>query len=278
MGLANTIPFLLNHPLSRGRRAETLSRFALWQLRSRTIGGAVPFEFVNGSKLLAAPGLTGATGNLYVGLHEFEEMAFALHFLRPGDLFADVGANVGSYTILAAAGIGSRVSAFEPGVEAFGWLTRNIALNCVENLVNAHQMALGASRGTARFTDSLDTTNRVDANGTKTITMETLDGALAGDCPSLLKIDVEGYEPEVLAGAARTLDNRTLQAVIMEMNHPGCEAPLIARGFERVSYDPTARALLPAAQSANGLFVRPRELVETKLKDATRFSVRGWHI
>jgi hypothetical protein len=37
-----------------------------------------------------------ATGNLYVGLHEFEEMAFLLHFLRRGDLFADVGANVGS--------------------------------------------------------------------------------------------------------------------------------------------------------------------------------------
>jgi hypothetical protein len=104
MGLANTIPFLLNHPLSRGRKVATLTRFALWQCRARTVGGAMPFEFVNGSKLLAAPGLTGATGNLYVGLHEFEEMAFALHFLRPGDLFADVGANVGSYTILVFCG------------------------------------------------------------------------------------------------------------------------------------------------------------------------------
>jgi hypothetical protein len=53
----------------------------------------------------ATSGMTGATGNLYVGLHEFEEMAFLLHFLRPGDLFADVGANVGSYTILAAVAV-----------------------------------------------------------------------------------------------------------------------------------------------------------------------------
>ena len=60
----------------------------------------------------------GATGNLYVGLHEFEEMAFLLHFLRRGDLFADVDANVGSYTILAAVAVGTEAIAFEAGKSA----------------------------------------------------------------------------------------------------------------------------------------------------------------
>jgi FkbM family methyltransferase len=278
MGLANTIPFLLNHPLSRGRKVATLARFALWQLRSRTVGGTVPFEFVNGSKLLAAPGLTGATGNLYVGLHEFEEMAFALHFLRPGELFVDVGANVGSYTILAAAGIGARVAAFEPGTEAFGWLTRNIALNRVGHLVSARRTALGRSQGKARFTASLDTTNRIDNSGSETVAMDTFDGVFAGDCPSLIKIDVEGYEPEVLAGAERTLANPALQAVILEMNQPDCAEPLIARGFAHVSYDPMTRELLRGRQAGNGLFVRPREAVAAKLRQAPQFIVRGRRI
>jgi hypothetical protein len=42
------------------------------------------------------------SGNIYAGLHEFGDMAFVLHFLRAGDLFADVGANIGSYTVLAS--------------------------------------------------------------------------------------------------------------------------------------------------------------------------------
>ena len=46
--------------------------------------------------------MTGATGNIYAGLHEFVDMAFCLHLLRSGDLFVDVGANIGSYTVLAS--------------------------------------------------------------------------------------------------------------------------------------------------------------------------------
>lgn len=48
--------------------------------------------------------MTGATGNWYCGLQEYEDMSFVLHALRPGDLFVDVGANIGSYSILAAGG------------------------------------------------------------------------------------------------------------------------------------------------------------------------------
>jgi len=189
-----------------------------------------------------------------------------------------VGANVGSYTILAAAGVGAQVAAFEPGAEAFGWLTRNVALNRVEHLVTAHRLALGARRGRARFTAALDTTNRIDDDGTESVALDTLDSVLGGACPSLLKIDVEGYEPEVLAGAERTLANPALQAVIMEMNQPDCAGPLIARGFAQVSYDPMTRELLRARQAGNGLFVRPRQAVAAKLKQAQPFIVRGWRI
>lgn len=53
--------------------------------------------------------MTGATGNIYVGLHEFEDMAFLLHVLRRTDLFVDVGANIGSYTILAGGAAGAKL-------------------------------------------------------------------------------------------------------------------------------------------------------------------------
>ena len=67
-------------------------------------------------------------------------------------VFADVGANVGSYTILASAAIGVHVLAFEPDDEAFTWLLRNIELNRVCGHVQARREAVGANIGVAPFT------------------------------------------------------------------------------------------------------------------------------
>jgi hypothetical protein len=50
--------------------------------------------------------MEGRRADVTVGLFEFEEMAFVLHALRGDELFVDVGANVGIYTVLAAGGVG----------------------------------------------------------------------------------------------------------------------------------------------------------------------------
>ena len=84
MGILNTLSFLLNHPLSQGRKLQTLRRLVAWQIGARLVPGPVACPFANGSWLLVQPGLTGATGNLYVGLHEFADMAVVLHVLRGG--------------------------------------------------------------------------------------------------------------------------------------------------------------------------------------------------
>jgi hypothetical protein len=87
--------------------------------------------------------MTGATGNIYSGLHEFEDMGFLLHFLRPDDLFVDIGANIGSYTILASAAIGAATIAFEPVPDTHEWLRLNVAINNVDNKVERRREALG---------------------------------------------------------------------------------------------------------------------------------------
>lgn len=91
-----------------------LLRFVKWQIGNRLVLGPVAARFVNDARLFVQKGMTGATGNLYVGLHEFEDMSFVLHGLRPDDLFVDVGANVGSYTVLAGAAVGASCVSFEP--------------------------------------------------------------------------------------------------------------------------------------------------------------------
>lgn len=296
MSIRNTLSFLLNHPLSQGRKLQTLRRFAAWQIGARLVPGPVACPFANDTWLLARPGLSGATGNVYVGLHEFEDMAFVLHVLRGGDLFIDIGANIGSYTVLAVAGAGAAGLAFEPGSTAFAWLEHNVRLNGIADRTELHQQAVGARSGTVALTADGDTVNHIVTDPaadsrTETVAMTTLDEALAGRTPIMLKIDVEGFETEVLNGAAQTLKVPTLRCVLLELNGSGrrygyddaaIRRQLIASGFEECRYRPFERRLLERraddAPSANALFIRDRAFVEARLQNAPPIEVNGWRI
>jgi FkbM family methyltransferase len=296
MSLLNTLSFLLNHPLSQGRKLATLRRFAAWQIGARLVPGPVVCPFANGSSLLVRPGMTGATGNLYVGLHEFADMAFVLHVLRGEDLFVDVGANIGSYTVLAAAGAGATCLAFEPGSAAFAWLERNVRLNGIADRTELHRQAVGARSGQMALTTDGDTVNHIvtdPAAGarTETVAMTTLDEALARRTPLMLKIDVEGFETEVLNGAAQTLNAPTLRCVLLELNGSGqrygyddaaIRRRLLASGFEECVYQPFTRQILSRSAdqppSANALFVRDRVFIATRLQDAKPIEVNDWRI
>ena len=269
--------WIINHPLSKGRRFRNIARFLSWQIGSRLSQTARVFEFANGARMLARPGMTGATGNLYVGLHEFVEMAFLLHFLRPGDLFADVGANVGSYSVLAGAAVGADVIAFEPG-EAFPWLVRNLELNGLTRAL-ARRIAVGATNGIVSFTYGEDTMNRIDPRGAVAVAITTLDAACRERAPTLIKIDVEGFEADVLQGAGSILENPNTQAVIMELNDPAAREHLERQGFVCCSYDPLRRsmtAIEPA--SRNGIFVKDLTATGHRVGIAPPFTVRGWTI
>jgi hypothetical protein len=82
--VSQTLEFITRHPLTRERPLSALARFACWQAGSR-IKDEVTFEWIEGAKLIAKNGMTGATGKIYCGLHEFSDIAFLLHFYRPGD-------------------------------------------------------------------------------------------------------------------------------------------------------------------------------------------------
>ena len=95
-----TLRFLATHPLTARYPAGAFWRYGRWQIESR-LRPEVEVDWIEGTKLVARNGMTGATGNIYCGLHEFADMAFVIQMLRPGDLFVDIGANIGSYTVLS---------------------------------------------------------------------------------------------------------------------------------------------------------------------------------
>ena len=230
MALANTLGFIVRHPLNRNRKLRGLWQFARWQIRIRFGGGPVVHDWISGSKFLVARGETGLTGNVYCGLHEVEDMGFVLHFLRSDDLFVDVGANSGSYTILAAGVVGADCVAFEPGSDAFARLEANIALNIADDRVQAINAGVASESGMLQFTAGEDTMNRVltandDHSEGISIPVVTLDEALDGRSPRLIKIDVEGFEEDVVRGAQRTLADPELKALILELNGSGSTIP-----------------------------------------------------
>jgi FkbM family methyltransferase len=274
----------------------TLARFARWQLSSRLAFGASVVPFVDGSVLIVARGMTGATGNVYVGLHECHDMGFFLHLLRAGDLFLDLGANVGSYTVLGAKGTGCDCVSVEPIDATYQRLIDNVRVNRIEELVHTHCVALGGERGTLRLSSDLDTMNHVvDAHyrgASKLVDVVRLDD-LVDRSPLAIKIDVEGFEHEVLRGAPRILADRQLRAVLIETNDlnerysagapPTARALLESAGFARYRYDACARELSEwrnsrEDSSGNSLYLRDPDFIRLRLRAAPTFRVGPWTI
>lgn len=293
MSLLRTLRFIMNHPLNREYKFGAVRRFVRWQLASRLAPGAIVVDWVNGARLLARSGETGVTGNIYTGLHEFADMAFVLHFLRQEDLFVDVGANVGSYTVLACAAAGARGLAFEPVPGTFERLRENIRINHLDKRVIAVCKGVGAKREVVKVTKDRNTTNRVlmdDELGYEAVDVDvvTLDTFLQAETPNMIKIDVEGWETPVLEGARKMLEKQDLRAVVMELNgsgrHFGYDEEKILSmmfecGFQTFSYDPFERKL----ENLNGknllqgntLFLRDIQFVVERVETAGKVSIFG---
>jgi FkbM family methyltransferase len=294
VSVLDTFRFIAGHPLTRDRKAQAFGRWLQWQISSRAWPHPAVVPFVNDTRLLVRSGMTGATGNIYCGLHEFEDMAFVLHFLRPGDLFADVGANVGTYSVLAAS-TGAKVVSFEPIPATFESLLDNLHLNRLLAQVDARNLAIGRSEGHIQMVADQDTTNQVLPSGgiyageTVNVPQATLDTALReSGAPRVIKIDVEGFESDVLAGAEGVLSDEALQAVVMELNGSGrryghddedLHQSMRSRGFGSFRYAPCERRLIDLegrrSLQGNTLYLRSPESAQAMVAGASPFRVLG---
>ena len=283
LDVLNILRFLGSHPLTRRSRLRAASRFVGWQIRSR-LSDELIVPWIGGSKLAVRRGMRGATGNIYAGLHEFADMLFLLHFLTPEDLFLDIGANVGSYTILASAVRGARTRAFEPDPVTAGYLRRNIDLNAIGELAIVDEVALGRADTEVPLTVGRDTMNRVakaDEGNVRWVSQIRLDGIIEARAATMMKLDVEGYEGEVLRGCDACLSNDALMAIESEGVSEFILKTLDRHGFRRVHYDPYERAILnqPIGYPAsNALFVRDEAAVTARLRAAPPVRVLGHSI
>jgi FkbM family methyltransferase len=194
-----------------------------------------------------------------------------LRALPEGAVFADVGANVGMYTVFAALVRGARVTAFEPESSNYAVLNENLRLNALGGQVLALCAGLSDRAGVERLFLSgaapgaschslgeavgFDLKPRPAAFVQGTLALRFDDLVAAGDIPApgYVKIDVDGFEHKVIRGMERTLRAGTVRSLIVELN-PALPEHREIRGFlESLGYawDP---AQVAAAARATGQF------------------------
>lgn len=283
-----TFGFIHRHPLAKRHLLRAYFRFFLWQIRSRLTANLIVLPFISGTKILARRKLVGMTGNIYAGLSDFNDMAFLLHFLLPGDVFFDVGANVGVYTILASGVCGAHTLSFEPAEEAYKILDKNIRLNQLQKKVKTVAAAVAAQTGELNITSGEDATNHIALQSPQSLVVKVESTCLdnyADENPILLKIDVEGYENEVLKGASKLLQDQQLKAIIIELigsgNYYGFDETIIHQllkdhGFLAFEYDAFQRNLTQTETMPPGnnyLYVRNVDFVKKRIQSARPFHV-----
>ena len=210
--------------LGISRRGYGLARH-LWLRRLKSLGTlAVPTRF--GFTVLVDPTDYHGWSLAMRGVHEPVITRLVCRELAAGDVFADVGANHGWFSLLAAQCLratGGRVFAFEPQTRLCGLLRASAELNRLDNLT-VIQAAVGEGPGRSTLYVPRPEQTRYGSlfpcgSRLEEIEVVSLDDALTNPPPALVKIDVEGFEVRVLRGMRRLLSNAILRGLIIEV-HP----------------------------------------------------------
>jgi len=175
---------------------------------------------------------------IYCDNFEWSERQFLNNYLKSGDVFVDIGANIGLFTLIASHSVGNKgkIYSFEPCLKTFQRLIQNTQLNRIKN-TQCIRLALSDHRGQTQMNVSLDGYNAWNSIGQPTagrfFTTETVDVTtwddfvhehhLAGRV-TMMKIDVEGWESRVLSGGIETLSRADAPDLQVEFTDKAAES------------------------------------------------------
>lgn len=165
--------------------------------------------------------------------HETDLVIRLREYLRDGDTIYDIGANIGLISLVMAlhpSGSNSKVHSFEPEPKNFDQLQKNIALNGLAGRVIPQRLALGSSEGEVqlfiRGTAGEGRHSIAEAKGSTDSISVPLKTATnfareTGDLPTIVKIDVEGAEGQVIVGFEELIGEHPPRDFFMEIHSKG---------------------------------------------------------
>lgn len=201
------------HPANRGRRLRAILDSLKWQLNKQLLPTETVIDY-HGLKFICFKDSHSSSAVIYFnGLPDFNEMRFMKSYLKPGDAFLDIGANIGTYSLYAASLVGPAglVEAFEAVPRTADKLARQIELNRLKH-IRLHRVAVSDYSGEVRFESTReDCTAHISVQPDNLahqfkVKAVSLDSYLDPAQPYALgKMDIEGAEILALKGAERLL-------------------------------------------------------------------------
>jgi FkbM family methyltransferase len=261
--------FSMNGLRKRIRDYQYRTRMAKWEKESAQ-GGFIIHKIAPGVRMkLYCDSMLSR--QILFNDFEADERDFMIRFLRPGDMFVDVGANAGLFTLIAARAVGpkGRVISFEPVSKTNKRLSENVGLNRFTN-VQVEQCALSDATGKFSFMvaqDEMDGFNSFarpymgENYAEETVSTMSWDEYAAKHSlqgrVTFMKIDVEGWETKVLQGGSGQLSRQDAPVLQVEFTDDAAKAAgsscrenyrvLEGMGYQLYTYDRAGRILKPDA-------------------------------
>jgi FkbM family methyltransferase len=269
---------VFKNPGNKGQMLWRSLRAVSWQAQKRLLRSTKLLTLASGAKFMAHPDCVVSSALIYASWPEFHELQFIRSKLSKSDVVLDVGANVGHVSLLLSDIVGwKNLFAFEPTPLTYSRLVANWALNGwpPENLFH---MAVGAETGEVAIPDvkNPNTVNSILSNkegvATVMVPVRSLDSLRTHwkSQVGFMKVDVEGYEPEVFAGAKAMLKEDRPRLIMFEslnQTPPQEVSDVLSKACYRIfQLDAEGRPDL-ARQDAQNLFAVPEEEVKN-LKNA----------
>jgi FkbM family methyltransferase len=163
---------------------------------------------------------------LIKGVYEKKTIDLIKKSLTPSSVFFDVGANIGSITLPVARTTGAKVYAFEPSKLSFPFLKKNVLDNNLDNIILNNYAVYSEDRIQLQFYESEEKYGNSSFSNTikdqqhyfvQTVSLDNYCNRNKVSKINMLKIDVQGYEIEVLKGALSLLKKKGIDVIIFEM-------------------------------------------------------------
>lgn len=260
-----------DNPGNRGHRIRKSFAALWWQAQKHTVSHCRKMRLANQVWFMAHPDCVVSSGLIYADWPEYHELMFVRKHLQPADIVLDVGAYVGHFSLLMADKVKpENIYTFEPLPINSARLLENWKLNGWP-ATNHSQVAVGAASGTVHFSNPAtpSTTNQVTeaGKGDLAVPLIALDDRMSiwqDRAIGLIKIDVEGYEAEVLRGSRQLLKQRRPRLVMFESLGGSLAAPISAvmseARYKVFQLDASGRADF-SSDTAQNLLAVPEESV-----------------